>query len=546
MPPARARGCDESMPPCSCNGRLATHGVPGHPLLRPSGPVLERIETRNLEFFAGSGGPFRVEGMNTPKNQLVSYLLSIFVALSCLFLTGCPGGGSGSGGSSEESIFDANFTVESVDQSPCHPDVTPPLPYRLATAYLRAKTGGHELVGLEVEYATPSHTELTPIGTLVGTAGAPEIPLTPDDAKGVWRHPVTATISSTLYFYIHFDLTSASSATEWTVALVATFAEGAPPRTGPDTRPRITKRVSLTLHRVWCPPPTDNGWVVEWQPDFSSDTEIIRVVPNGGSGYDTIPLTDNVVDDQDPSWSQDRAKVVFVRKTSALGATNTSQIYEINFDGTGETPINVATTNGTPVGTRLLYWFRPEYSADGNKLYALCTENDQYAARRAYCIDLATGAATSILQGISALTTPRGMSPSPYGGTIVLSAWTDLYTSNGVNEAGTSPLNMPNMMGYGAPEFSPDGARIIYIVSDLNTNDAALMTADPNGTNATPFALPTIGAMYSPSWSPDGTSIAVTEPALGTSESNIHIIRAVTGTVVDTATIPGFINNLDW
>jgi len=242
-----------------------------------------------------------------------------------------------------------------------------------------------------------------------------------------------------------------------------------------------------------------------------------------------------------PQWSPDGAKVVFVssRKldgSDAPNANTTSNIWRVNADGTGLIPLTTATASG--VGS-----YGPQWSPDGAKVVFV-------SSRKLDGTDAPNANGTQNIwrvnadgTGLTPLTTAtaRGAGSfvpqwSPDGAKVVFVSSRKLdgtdapnanFTSNiwRVNADGTglTPLTTATASGAGSfvPQWSPDGAKVVFVSSrKLDGTDAPNANTTSNiwrmnadGTGLTPLTTATASGAdsgsddYSPQWSPDGTKV---------------------------------------
>jgi len=207
---------------------------------------------------------------------------------------------------------------------------------------------------------------------------------------------------------------------------------------------------------------TSNIWVMD--ADGSNPKPLTRITAlNGGSLR--------------PTWSSDGSKIVF-QSQQALDGSDASirniNIWAMNADGSGATPLTRITTLGAPSQY-------PAFSPDGSKVVF-------YSGRA--------------LDGSDAANT-------------TLNIW--LMNADG---SGATPLTRVTAGGAGSvtPAFSPDGSKIVFSSrraldgSDArNTNDTDnIWTINRDGTAAAPLTRLTaflVGGGF-PSWSPDGSKIS--------------------------------------
>ena len=171
-----------------------------------------------------------------------------------------------------------------------------------------------------------------------------------------------------------------------------------------------------------------------------------------------------------PQWSPDGSRVVFLssRKLDGTDAQNgTDNIWRVNADGTGLRPI----TNATAIGLNL----PPQLSRDGSKVVFASTRN---------------------LDGTD---TPTGY--------FTFNIWR-------VNTDGTGlrPITNATFVSSFYPQWSPDGSKVVFYSSrKLDGTDAPgtsnIWRVNADGTGLTPLTSATGAGAAFPQWSPDGSKV---------------------------------------
>ena len=184
----------------------------------------------------------------------------------------------------------------------------------------------------------------------------------------------------------------------------------------------------------------------------------------------------------DPLWSPDGKKLAFVSSAAldgsdALSTNSTVNVWVMNADGTGATPLTRLTVNpASPSWTSQ----RPVWSPDSTKL-----------------VFLSVGA----LDGSNALNTND-----------VYNLW--VAKADG---AGVAPLTRLTASGVyqSSPAWSPDGTKIAFMaqraLGGTDTADLAmnLWTINADGSTAIPLTrYSSSGFLFYPVWSPDGHKLA--------------------------------------
>ncbi len=239
----------------------------------------------------------------------------------------------------------------------------------------------------------------------------------------------------------------------------------------------------------------------------------------------------------DSQWSPDGGKVVFESQrkldgTDAPNANGTYNIWLVNADGTGLTPLTTATASGA-------ISFVPQWSPDGAKLVF----NSQ---RKLDGTDAANANLTSNIwranadgTGLTPLTTAtasgaRSFAPqwSPDGAKVVFNSQRKLDGTDAANANGTHNIWRVNADGTGltplttatasgahslAPQWSPDGAKVVFdSLRKPDGTDAAnangtynIWLVNADGTGLTPFTTATANGArsFAPQWSPDGAKV---------------------------------------
>jgi TolB protein len=251
---------------------------------------------------------------------------------------------------------------------------------------------------------------------------------------------------------------------------------------------RLTTAGADSLEPIWSPDGKKIAFVSARALD-GSDAAIaannIWVMNADGSGAAPITrLTTSGITDWQLTWSHDGQKLAFASSAAldgsdALNANSAFNIWVMNADGTGRTPVT-----GLTVPEPDSSWTsqEPIWSPDSTKM-----------------VFLSNGA----LDGTDALNPNR-----------VFNLWAAKADGSGV-----VPLTRLSSNGVwqSYPAWSPDGARIAFMAqraldgSDAGspTNAENLWTINADGSSATPLTRFTAsGFMFYPVWSPDGSKIA--------------------------------------
>jgi WD40-like Beta Propeller Repeat len=239
------------------------------------------------------------------------------------------------------------------------------------------------------------------------------------------------------------------------------------------------------------------------------------------SGTGQVNLTNSAAVESNPAWSPDGKQIAFDR---VVGPGTTRQLFVVNADGTGATP--VPNTSGredptwSPSGDQLAYIFQ-----GGPSIFK---------------INLDGTGETFVGDGGEDTLAP---SWSPDGSTIAFAAesgpppfpcWYDIVT---VSAGGGDVFNVTQCGGPTSdlvinlyPNWSPDGARIAFAGSctDGCANEIALI--DPDGTDR--IDLTGAGGAR-PAWSPDGSKIAYIAYDGADPDPGIKVVNADGTNIVD-------------
>ncbi len=216
------------------------------------------------------------------------------------------------------------------------------------------------------------------------------------------------------------------------------------------------------------------------------DSEIFKVPVNGVGVTQLTTSGGNV----DPAFSPDGSRVVF---TSFRDGN--AEIYVMNADGSGQTRLTSEPTADT----------EPVFSPDGSKI-AFQSFRDSGAA------------------------------PGP-----------EIYIMN-ADGSGQTPLTSnpisagSNAGGNGDPDFSPDGAKIVFVSFRDNNNEIYTMNAD--GSNQTRLTENFV-VDVEPVFSPDGSKIAFRSNRAENRVEQIYTVNAQTGGEEEQLTDEPFTKNLD-
>ncbi len=237
-----------------------------------------------------------------------------------------------------------------------------------------------------------------------------------------------------------------------------------------------------------------------WSPDgtkiaFSStrdgNYEIYTMNPDGTGLMRLTNTTNNSLQqvNREPNWSPSGAKIAFERGSSTNDGAN--DIYVMNPDGTGQTPL---TTTG--------YNDNPSWSPDGNKIVFHTCQNG--GCSKIYVMNSNGSGTTQLTPGYN-----NFPSWSPSGAKIVFSKSVgpyseDLFVVNS-NGSGTTQLTNATNSAQQVKSYSswsPEGTKIVYTAGSWNsTQDWDIYVININGTGQTRLTNNNVEDSQ-PSWQP--------------------------------------------
>ncbi|HJQ34621.1 MAG TPA: S8 family serine peptidase [Pyrinomonadaceae bacterium] len=231
-----------------------------------------------------------------------------------------------------------------------------------------------------------------------------------------------------------------------------------------------------------------------WQPRFGG--KILFVGDEDGDVYfnvylmnvdgtNRVNLTNNLADNEYPTWSPDGSKIGYVSTVSGTGC----DLYVANADGTNQHALNLS-----PMPSDIFGW---DWSPDGTKI-VFEDGNGDIAVVNAD----GTGRVT-IVSNAAWDWQPRW---SPDGSKIVFTSdrtgSSQLYVMNPDGTAQTQLTSSVNNNNY--PVWSPNGRKIAFI--SYRNNDYEIYSISPDGTQEKRLTNHP-GFDYEPHWSSDGAKI---------------------------------------
>jgi TolB protein len=209
-------------------------------------------------------------------------------------------------------------------------------------------------------------------------------------------------------------------------------------------------------------------------------------------GSDSVQLTHDDADHEDPAWSPDGTKIAFVLIKGSL-----EQIFLMSADGSGAEPL-------TSQEVRAIH---PSWSADSKKV-AYCTDDDLKPPKKndsdIYAIDLGNRLTTKIITG--------GVNTYPVwsadGSKMAFRRMlgdtnSEVFVANSDGSGAHNVTNNPAFDGW--PEWSPDGKQIAFASNRSNSN-YQIYLMDAEGGNVRKVAG-TEGRATAPKWAKDGKTI---------------------------------------
>jgi Tol biopolymer transport system component len=267
------------------------------------------------------------------------------------------------------------------------------------------------------------------------------------------------------------------------------------------------------------------GWIVfehfGQAPDgststFDADNRMIWLVHADGSGLHELAPGDPASGKASPDISPDGTKVTFESWSGH------SAIYEVPIEGGSSLPVPMNCPSGTTCDG-----LDPAYSADGQSIAFVRVEFRGDAVSLVIAVtDLGTGKTTALES--TRLDDPAGYpaqpSWSPDGSQIVY--YRVLKTSSEehptdtrlfiapTDDSATRELPQPPGAWAADPDWSPDGARIVFSTAPNRetegwgfSNFHGMYTIQPDGSGLTQVCDTCLQGGWAPSWTPDGKHI---------------------------------------
>lgn len=231
---------------------------------------------------------------------------------------------------------------------------------------------------------------------------------------------------------------------------------------------------------------------------FSStrDGGIMDLFTVNADGSGLHRLTSDTLEDWQPRWSPDGAKIVFVH---GYGQNpESSSVTVMNGDGSGRLRLSNdrfdVNPSWSPDGTQIAYQHDPDYTV--NELWVV--NADGTSPHLLISSDSLNGT-----QGNEGAV--RGITWTPQS-TFLGYDWFGLVQFNG-NGTGRTRLLSLNWVKNGDPRLSPDGNKIVFTWGGpIDTDELDVWIVNVDGTELK--RLTNIGRAHYPTWSPDGRKIA--------------------------------------
>lgn len=263
--------------------------------------------------------------------------------------------------------------------------------------------------------------------------------------------------------------------------------------------------------------PGSNGRIF-YMSNGSGSYNIWSVNPDGSDPTQLTTQTSNAEGAMRPSVSGDGSKVSYMQFDD-VAQTNSSQIWIMNGNGTGQTQL---TTTGDNVIN-----FESGMSPNGSQVAFMRVDNN--SATTGYDVWIMNANGSNQTQLTNSTDDEKSPEFSPDGTKIVYvrasgganQIW--LMNANGTNQHVL--LSSPGVQLTG-PSFSPDGQKIVYVDS---VNGLSVMNADGSNPTAIHNASDQAIMAQDPTWSPDGTTLAFYLVPSGAGSEGIYTVPVAGG-----------------
>jgi Tol biopolymer transport system component len=212
-------------------------------------------------------------------------------------------------------------------------------------------------------------------------------------------------------------------------------------------------------------------------------------------GSNQTQLTTSLAYDDQPKWSPDGSKIVFMS-----GRDGNLEIYSMNANGTGQTRL---TTNAVSDGF-------PSWSPDGTRIaFVSGNLNDP----NTFEIFVMNADGTNRTQLTSDSLVDAVPSWSPDSAKIIFMSGPSIFDPNNfeiftISSNGTNRTRLTtNSLADGQASYSPNGTKILFASGDvMNPGGIEIFVMNADGTNRTQLTSNSVTDGF-PAWSPDGTQI---------------------------------------
>jgi Tol biopolymer transport system component len=238
--------------------------------------------------------------------------------------------------------------------------------------------------------------------------------------------------------------------------------------------------------------PGKNGKIAFVRSQLNVSPPLVYTMEPDGSGIAQLPIM-NLARSNFPAWSPDGMKIAF---TSAVGSGRTD-IYVENADGGGQLKLTDDPESDA----------YPNWSPDGSKI--VFTKPDAVGNAQIYVMNLDGSGQTKLTDNPTSAAFPAF---SPDGTSIAFMkevivenhSRVELFVMN-ADGTGQTELSSPGFYDDAAPDWSPDGTRIVFF-SNRDAGRAQVYVMNADGSAQT--RLTQEGESSSvPAWSPDGSKI---------------------------------------
>jgi TolB protein len=233
--------------------------------------------------------------------------------------------------------------------------------------------------------------------------------------------------------------------------------------------------------------PGGNGLIAFMSDRYGGDSEIFVMNPDGSG---VTRLTFNSQDDITPAWSADGSKIVFARDDG-----DDLEIWSMNADGSNQQQL----TNNDDDEE----W--PAWSLDGSKIVyqKFTVPPDNWDI---WVMNADGSGQTNLYDSGHDDEMPVW---SPRGAKIALTQYDSTSNSDQIwviNTDGTNPMQItspPDNTNDRAPDWSPDGSKIVFQRPGQSSNEIWVVDAD----GGNPTRITSGETHFVPAWSPDGSQI---------------------------------------